>query len=144
MALPKSKPRQAACVSIGERGVLIEGPPGSGKSSLVLCLVDRGARFVGDDGILLRRDKQRLLASPHPRIRGLIEVRNLGLLELPCLDQVPVSLLIQLDEHAPRYIEEAETVEIEGIAIPTLRIWPHGGPIAIKVELGLERFGLDV
>ena len=34
---------QATCVAIGGRAVLIEGEPGSGKSSLALALIDRGA-----------------------------------------------------------------------------------------------------
>ncbi len=44
---------QASCVAIGERALLIEGLPGSGKSSLALALIDRGATLVGDDGVVL-------------------------------------------------------------------------------------------
>ena len=43
-----------SCVAIGGRGVLIEGAPGSGKSSLALALIDRGAALVGDDGVTPR------------------------------------------------------------------------------------------
>ena len=42
---------QASCVAIGGRGLLILGAPGSGKSSLALALIDRGARLIGDDGV---------------------------------------------------------------------------------------------
>ncbi|HKT86667.1 MAG TPA: HPr kinase/phosphatase C-terminal domain-containing protein [Novosphingobium sp.] len=136
------QPRQASCVAIGGRGMLIEGPTGSGKSGLALSLIDRGARFVGDDGILLHEQDGRLIARPHPRIRGLLEVRNLGLLRFPCLDETPIAILVRLDESAPRYIEGPESIEIEGIALPMVRLWPHGGPLAIKAQLALERFGL--
>lgn len=136
------RPRQASCVAIGGRGVLIEGATGSGKSGLALSLIDRGARFLGDDGILLHDEGGRLIARPHPRILGLLEVRNLGLLNFPCLDEAPIALVIRLDENAPRYIEEPESIEIEGITLPMVRIWPEGGPLAIKAELALERFGL--
>ena len=44
---------QFTCVAIKGRGVLIEGAPGSGKSSLALALIDRGAVLVGDDGVTL-------------------------------------------------------------------------------------------
>ncbi|MFM5886059.1 MAG: HPr kinase/phosphorylase, partial [Novosphingobium sp.] len=44
---------QATAVAIGGRGVLIEGAPGSGKSSLALALIDRGAALIGDDGVAL-------------------------------------------------------------------------------------------
>lgn len=144
MARPAPQPRQATCIAIGKRGVLIEGPSGSGKSSLALSLIDRGARFVGDDGVLVHTARRRLIAQPHPRIRGLIEVRNLGLLAFPCLDRITIALVVKLDPEAPRYIEEAESIEIEGVTLPLLRIWPEGGPLALKVELALERFGLSI
>ncbi len=35
---------QASAVAIAGRALLIEGPPGSGKSALALALIDRGAR----------------------------------------------------------------------------------------------------
>jgi serine kinase of HPr protein (carbohydrate metabolism regulator) len=135
-------PHQATCIAIGGRGVLVEGPPGSGKSSIALALIDRGAQFIGDDGVLVKAVRSRLVARPHPRIRGLIEIRNLGLLTFPCIDEAAIALVIRLDEDAPRYIEKAETVEIEGVTLPMLRIWPESGPLAIKVELALDRFGL--
>lgn len=142
MATADPTPMHAACVAIGGRGILIEGATGSGKSGLALRLIDRGAEFVGDDGILVQADNGRLIARPHPRIRGLLEVRNLGLLTFPCRDETTIALAIRLDENAPRYIEGPESLEIDGITIPMLRLWPHGGPLAIKAELALERFGL--
>src|SRR4029079_6360817 len=86
-----------ACVAIGGRGVLIEGEPGSGKSSLALALIDRGAVLVGDDGVTLETREGRLWASPPPNIAGLIEVRNVGLVTL-ATGSAPVALVIRLDE----------------------------------------------
>jgi ABC-type transport system involved in cytochrome bd biosynthesis fused ATPase/permease subunit len=60
--------RQLTCVAIGGRAVLIDGSSGSGKSSLALALIDRGAALVGDDGVALRVESGVLLASrPRPR-----------------------------------------------------------------------------
>lgn len=56
--------RQFGCVAIGGRGLLIDGPPGSGKSALALALIDRGAQLVGDDGVNLRRAEGRVWAAP--------------------------------------------------------------------------------
>lgn len=134
--------RQAGCVAIGGRGILIEGPPGAGKSSLALALIDRGAELIGDDGVLVAAENERLVARPHPRTRGLLEIRNLGLLPFPCREQVPVALVIALDPAAPRYIERPESVDIAGVALPLVRIWPQDHPPAIKAELALQHYGL--
>ncbi|MCT2399387.1 HPr kinase/phosphorylase [Novosphingobium mangrovi (ex Huang et al. 2023)] len=135
--------RQAGCIAIGGRGILIEGPSGSGKSSLALALIDRGGELVGDDSLQVSAEGGRLIARPHPRTRGLLEVRNLGLLPFPCREAVPVALAIALDPEAPRYIEEARIIEIEGIALPLVRIWPQADPPAIKAELALRHYGLQ-
>lgn len=133
---------QAGCVSIGGRGVLIEGEPGTGKSSLALTLIDRGAILVGDDGVLLTARDGHLTASPHPRTAGLLEVRNLGVLEFACNDRAGVSLAIVLDPAAPRFTDKPEMKEIGGVPIPHIRIWPQEYTSAIKVELALSRYGL--
>jgi serine kinase of HPr protein (carbohydrate metabolism regulator) len=135
-------PHQATCVAIGERAVLIEGAPGSGKSSLALALIDRGAALIGDDGVLIENRAGRLVAKPHPHTRGLLEVRNLGLLRLPVLEHATVALVVRLEESAPRFVEQAECVIRGELAIPMLRISPVGPVVHLKVELALARFGL--
>lgn len=135
---------QAGCVAIGERAVLIEGTPGAGKSSLALALIDRGAVLVGDDGVLLEPRDGILYARPHPNTRGLIEVRNLGLVTLAICEEAPVALVLRLDEAAPRFVETAEAYELAGVALPMLRLWPGSPVLHLKAELALERFGLDL
>lgn len=141
MSAPAPLVRQASCVAVDGRAVLIEGASGTGKSGLALELIDRGAVLVGDDGVLLEAADERLLARPHPNTRGLLEVRNLGILAFPCMEEAPVVLVIALDPQAPRFIEAAETVEIAGMALPLVRLWPHAGPLALKAELALSHFG---
>ena len=136
-----SVPRQSTCVAIRGRGLLIEGAAGSGKSSLALALIDRGALLVGDDSVMLEARSGALVVSPHPRTRGLLEVRNLGLVAMPVCEAARAALVILLDENSPRYIEAPETLAIEGIALPFVRLWP-GGTLALKAEMALDRFGL--
>lgn len=135
--------RQATCVAVGGRGLLIEGPPGAGKSSLALALIDRGAALVGDDGVELERRGDALWALPPPNIRGLIEVRNLGLLPFPAV-VAPIALRLVLDAGAPRFIESAATEEIEGVAIPWLAFNPQIAPAAFRAELALAAHGLPL
>lgn len=134
--------RNSTCVAIDGRGVLIEGPPGSGKSALALALIDRGACLIGDDGVMLQAEGVRLVARPHPRTRGLLEIRNLGLARFEPRDAVEVALLLSFDPAAPRFIEEASRTEIEGIAVPHVTIWPEPSPPALKAEQALRLYGL--
>ena len=133
----------ATCVAINGRGLLIEGPPGAGKSALALALIDRGARLVGDDGVILAGDEDRLVASPHPRTRGLLEIRNLGVIRFEHCEQATVALLLTFDPAAPRFIEAAQTVLRAGIAIPHIGIWPEPAPPFLKAEHALRTYGLS-
>jgi serine kinase of HPr protein (carbohydrate metabolism regulator) len=134
---------QASCVAVGGRGVLIEGPPGSGKSSLALALIDRGAQLVGDDGVRLSTRDGRLWAAPPPRIAGLLEVRNLGLVNLPCTE-APVALVLRLEREAPRFIEQAESVDLLGRALPLIALWPDSPVLALRAEMALRIYGLPL
>ena len=132
----------ATCVALAGRAIVIEGPPGSGKSSLALALIDRGAVLIGDDGVTLQKRSGQLFASPPPNIARLLEVRNLGLLEFPVVSDVRVALIVALDQHAPRFIEAAELAERAGVMLPLIRLWPSETAPAQTAELALARYGL--
>ena len=133
-------PHQASCVAIRGRAVLIEGPPGSGKSSLALALIDRGASLVGDDGVLLEVRDGRLWALPPPNIAGLLEVRNVGLASLPA-EPAPVALVLRLDPAAPRQPEQAEAAILAGISVPLVRLWPDAPALHLRAEWALALHG---
>ncbi|ABC62517.1 HPr kinase/phosphorylase [Erythrobacter litoralis] len=134
---------QASCVAIGGRAVLIEGPPGAGKTSLALALIDRGASLVGDDGVRLERRGTRLFATPPPNIAGRIEIRNVGIVHLPCVE-APVALLLRLDPDAPRYIEGAESETLGSVPIPRIAFASAHAADAIRAEYALRLHGIDV
>jgi serine kinase of HPr protein (carbohydrate metabolism regulator) len=133
-------PYQASCVAIGGRGVLIDGPPGSGKSSLALALIDRGAVLVGDDGVLLERREGRLWAVPPANIAGLIEIRNVGLAMVQ-VERAPLALVLRLDAEAPRFVEHVESVAIAGTELPLVRLWPDSPVLALRAEWALNLHG---
>lgn len=133
---------QFTAVSVKGRGLLIEGAPGSGKSSLALALIDRGAMLVGDDGVALAAMDGRLFASPAPATAGLLEVRNVGLVPMPFLDRAAIALVIALDPEAPRFIDAAEERELLGVMVPMVRLWPDSPVLALRAELALEQYGI--
>jgi len=135
-------PHVATCVAIEGRAVLIEGAPGSGKSALALALIDRGATLVGDDGIMIEVVDGRLVAHPHPRTRGLLEIRNLGLVSCPVCDAAPIALVIKFDVQAPRFLDSPFQLERESVLLPAISLWPDAYPPALKVEHALRLYGL--
>lgn len=128
-------------VALGGRGILIEGPPGSGKSSLALALIDRGAMLVGDDGVTLDKEEAALIASPPPNIAGKIEIRGVGIAEMTTTS-APLALVLALDPDAPRYPLDPEKREYLGAALPCLRFAPGDALQAIRAEYALEIHGL--
>lgn len=137
------KLRQSTAVSIGGRALLIEGPPGSGKSSLALSLIDRGAVLIGDDGIMLARHGDRLIVAPAPATEGLIELRGIGLFTFPAVS-APAALVLRLGEAAERYPAMVERVSIADRQIPVLSFDPANPAAAVRAEHALAMHGLPL
>jgi HPr kinase/phosphorylase len=134
---------QASAVAISGRALLIEGPPGSGKSSLALALIDRGAGLIGDDAVSLTRVGETLMAGPPPNISGLIEIRGVGLISLRPASSAPLALMLTLGEpEGDRLPEAPERRVIAGLAIPVLRFVPGAIAPAARAEWALRCHGL--
>jgi serine kinase of HPr protein (carbohydrate metabolism regulator) len=129
----------ASCVSINGRAVLIEGRSGEGKSDLALRLIDRGAVLVSDDQTVCHRQGGTLIASPPATIAGRIEVRGLGILDMPHVERVPVALLIVILDAPPRFPEDPRTRRIAGMDVPVLALAALEPSAPIKTELALSR-----
>lgn len=128
------------CVSVDGRGLLLEGPPGSGKSSLALSLIDRGAVLVGDDGVGLERRGPRLWAHPPPNIAGKLEIRGIGIVDLPTTS-APLGLVLSLGESAAR-LPSVEQAEWEGMLLPQLAFRSGDAHAAVRAEWALRLHGL--
>jgi HPr kinase/phosphorylase len=116
-----------SCVALDGEGVLILGPSGSGKSDLVLRLLGRGAALVADDQVALTVEGDALLASAPAPLRGMLEIRGLGLMQdLPVAGPVPLRLVVRLvppSEALPRLPEPARYAVL-GQSLPLVML--HG------------------
>lgn len=143
MAELSSETIHASCVAIDGVAVLIEGRSGAGKSDLALRLIDRGAVLVSDDYTRLVRQGKTLIARAPDNLAGKIEVRGIGIVEMPHVDDVPVGLIVAIVEAPPRMpgagrLRRLAGVELREIALPSLE------PSApIKVELALKQRRAD-
>ncbi|MBM3550608.1 MAG: aldolase [Alphaproteobacteria bacterium] len=134
----------ANALVLGELGLLLRGPPGAGKSTLTLELVDRWrargafAALVGDDRISLEARHGRLIARPHPSISGMIEARGLGVLrvdhEPACVVRAVIDLL-PLKEAPKRHPVEGESrIELNGVTVP--RIFENAARVGVLTRIG--------
>jgi serine kinase of HPr protein (carbohydrate metabolism regulator) len=126
------------------RTILITGASGSGKSDLALRLIDRGFTLVSDDQTLVRRDGDRLIASAPSTIKGKLEIRGVGILEIETESDVPVALLVELTSDIKRLPDDSRERPILGVNLPLVTIDATTASAAAKVVLALNRFGLPV
>jgi len=118
----------ASCVRLGragaalgaprDAGVLLLGDSGSGKSDLALRLIALGAGLVADDRVDLKLVRGRLVAQAPRAIRGLIEIRGIGIVEIPYTEQVRVALAVQLVRKGAERLPRHDVYVPEGVALP--------------------------
>ncbi len=126
-------------------GVLLRGPSGSGKSDLALRMIAGGARLVADDQVRVSIDAAgRVLAAPPASLRGMLEVRGLGLiaLALPSLAPAPVPIALVVDlvppDAVPRLPERGLRADLAGRAIPRTALYPLAASAPIQVRLAVQ------
>jgi HPr kinase/phosphorylase len=143
----------ATALVVGEAGVLIRGPSGSGKSGLALALMalagHRGlfAALIGDDRVYIRVSSRQVLASGAPNVCGLIERRGYGIVRAPVEPCAVVRLVVELSlgrERNPRLPDDDSlNVSFGDIALPRLTFDAASAPIerAYAILEYLDRIG---
>jgi HPr kinase/phosphorylase len=116
----------ASCAGREDKGILLTGPSGSGKSDLLLRLLDRGFMLVADDQVDIGADG---LARAPDTLAGLLEVAGLGLMRLPFLKEIRPVLVAELGPSVPRLPgPERDTM----LGLPRLRLDPRGASAAAR------------
>lgn len=137
----------ATALALGGKAVLIRGPSGAGKSDLALrCIsaprlphLPSRAELVADDQVEIRRMGNGIEVSAPPAIAGKLEVRGLGVLDLPYRASARLVLVVDLvaPDDVPRYPLEEITTIFLGQAVPTLRLTPFEASAPAKVMLAV-------
>jgi serine kinase of HPr protein (carbohydrate metabolism regulator) len=126
------------CITIDGHGVLLRGPSGSGKSDLALRAIDRGARLVAEDWVVLTRRGEAVIASAPSSLHGLIEIRGLGIMRVDAVAEARVVLVADMAEAGSiERMPERRQCEIEGVALPWLALAPFEASAPAKLRFAL-------
>jgi HPr kinase/phosphorylase len=120
-----------SCVARDGAGVLIVGASGAGKSDLALRLLGRGFVLVADDQV----DVVDGYARAPEALAGLLEVRGLGIVRLPCLSNVKLNLVIDLSDQSER-LPRPERHEL--LNLPIVRLHAASASAPDRVALALD------
>ena len=104
----------ASSVEFNGRAVLILGPSGSGKSSLALELMSRGARLVSDDGTRVARRGSRIELSAPANVAEKIEARHFGILKAASVPKAELAVVVDLSRPEPERMPPRRTTNLLG------------------------------
>jgi HPr kinase/phosphorylase len=120
-----------SCASRDGDAVLVVGPPGCGKSDLVLRLLSRGFELVADDQV----DIVDGIASCPAVLAGLLEVRGIGIVRLPYRTHARLALVVEVDGRAERMPLPHQHAELD---VPVVSIDAVAASAPEKVALALD------
>ena len=115
-------------VALDDKGILIVGSSGSGKTELALALLShwraqrRFARLVCDDQVLVATHRGRLVGRAPASIAGLAEARSYGIAAIAHEPAAVIDLVVDLvgAKKVARMAEPAAIV-LAGTSMPLLR-----------------------
>ncbi len=134
----KSKTLHSTSVVIEDSGVLIVGDSGSGKSDLALRLIDSGATLISDDVTICKKNKDSIFLFPALQTKGLLEVREIGIMTVPYIDNIKLLLIVELVEYEVDRLPNKTFGKFMNLNIPKIRIYGKNSSSVAKIKLKLN------
>jgi serine kinase of HPr protein (carbohydrate metabolism regulator) len=141
----------ASAAVLGDRGIVIAGESGAGKTQLALALISHVgahglfARLVADDQVFLSAHKGRVVCIAPKTIARLVEVRGIGPRPVAHESKAPVDLVVRLVERQEAVrLPEPEIEVLLGCEVPLLRLAAEdrlAAMMAVLARLSLPPFG---
>ena len=125
-------------VVIDDNGVLILGDSGSGKSDLALRLIDNGATLISDDISICRKNLNSIYLYCPPEIKGLLEVREIGIITVPFVERIKLRLVVNLKSNNNERFPKDSSFRILGIKIPLINIEGKNSSAVAKIKVKLN------
>lgn len=125
----------ATAFVVGERGILVRGASGAGKSSFadeaIIAAHDKGlfAALVGDDRVSLEGRSGRIILRPHPVLEGFIERRGLGIMPIKSIPAARLSGVVDLAINPAERLPSADqqSDHLLGLVFPRLSLTKSEG-----------------
>lgn len=133
----------ATAVVIGERGIVIVGPSGAGKTTLALALLDhfagvgQFARLISDDQVFLSAKGARVVCRAPASIAGLAEVHGIGPQPVAYERSAVIDLCLELVEGQTERFQEQASLSVDGCSIPKIRVPARNVPAALQIVLSM-------
>ena len=127
----------ASCVLWQNKGILLVGDSGCGKSTGTLALIEKGATLIADNYCEINVQNDKVIATCPPTITGKIEVRGVGIVSVKSIPECAVDVVIDCKsdfKSVPRMPDNKKWTILEK-QIPLYALCPFDKIFETKVSL---------
>ena len=124
-----------------DKGILFVGPSGAGKSTAALLLIDAGGMLVADDQVIIDDTGDVLVGSCPETIKGKMEVRGVGIVDMPCLKSSSIDLVVELVQsvHDVPRMPDPRLYTIGSKSIQSLALCAFDAAFVAKIKIVLQQ-----